>query len=136
MSSLAINPYLRAKVDYIRAVTKELVIEHREEYLSQKMKLTAAVLFGPLAREEYSEEIWLLEIVEGYPYPSKTPEPLAVTFRATKDFPLLGHLRLWAMSPDEFRDALESGHPFATHLRDEPKEFLLDVGGRARKLLG
>jgi hypothetical protein len=112
-----------------------LVAAHEFEYTAQKMKLIGAVLFGPLAEGNYSEEIWLLEIVEGYPYPRKTPEPQAINFRSTRDFPMLGHLRLWVMSPEELADAAETHDPLIEQVRAEPKIFPIEPPKHLSKLL-
>jgi hypothetical protein len=135
MATATKNPYATAKVDYIVALTRELVAAHESEYAAGKMKLVGAVLFGPLAEGSYSEEIWLLEIVEGYPYPRKTPEPQAIKFRSTRDFPMLGHLRLWVMNPAELCDATEAHDPLIEQVRAEPKIFLLDPPKQLGKLL-
>ena len=136
MSTAAQEPYLKQKVDYTRAITRELVARHTVEWEQQGKKLLSAVLFGPLAADEWSEEIWLLEVVKGYPYPSRSPEPTAIKFKSTRQFPMFGHLRIWVWSPEEFRDAVSNDHPFITQLRTDPKEYLVDAGHLVKKSLG
>jgi hypothetical protein len=81
------------------------------------------------------EEIWLLEIVEGYPYPRKTPEPQAISFRSTRDFPMLGHLRLWVRSPAELTAAAGVRDPLIEPVRAKPKLFLIEPAKHLARLL-
>src|SRR6266576_204002 len=91
------TPYLDARIDYARRLTDELVRHHQSEWSREGMRLISAIYHGPMAAGEYDEEIQLLEIVEGLPYPSENPEPLAVRFSSTRQFPMYGHLRLRVM---------------------------------------
>jgi hypothetical protein len=136
MSTAAQEPYLKQKIDYTKALTRELVSQHAVEWRQEGKKLLSAVLFGPLAADEWSEEIWLLEVVRGYPYPSNSPEPSSIKFKSTRQFPMYGHLRLWVWSPKEIRDAVSNDHPFIEQIRAEAKEYLVDHGDLAKKLLG
>lgn len=133
MSASQAVPYLGAKIDYILRLTKELVEEHRKEWVREGMQLRSAIYHGPLAADEYDEEIQLLEIVEGLPYPSTTREPPVIHFASTREFPMFGHLKLRVMSPEEFTDRLLDGSLAA--LRSSPKRFLVDQDGFAKQLL-
>lgn len=133
--AVAATAYLKRRIDYTKGLTQELVAQHTIEWELEGKKLIGAVLFGPLAADEWSEEIWLLEVVRGYPYPSKGSEPSAIHFPSTRQFPMYGHLRLWVWSPEEYRDAVSQHHPFIEHLREEPKEYLIDRGGFLKKSL-
>lgn len=136
MSRPAADPFLDAKVEYSRAITARLVDLHKAEWKKQNKKLVSAVLFGPLASGEYDEEIALLEVVKGYPYPGLSPEPAAIRFPSTRQFPMFGHLRLWVMSPEELKEAAQAGHGFVETLMAEPKVYLYDDHRFAERLLG
>ena len=134
MRTLQAEPYLAHKIEYTRNITRDLVEQHKTAWQQKGKRLMAAILFGPLAVNEYDENIHLLEIVEGYPYPRPRTGPLVHEFESTRQFPMYGRLQLYVMSPREFAEAVAANHPLIEENREQ-KEILFDHRDFVQKLL-
>jgi len=134
MGTTQSEPYLAHKIDYSLKITRELVEKHKGAWQAEKKELVSAILFGPLAVHEYDENIQLLEIVKGFPYPRPRNGVSVHEFESTRQFPMYGRLRLHIMSPQEFTEAVSANHPLIGEIRANRK-FLFDHRDFAKKLL-
>jgi len=107
-SMALLKAYRDVQIRYAWQLLEILVRKHAEAYpkYNPKLSLLATMLCDKLTEIGSAMRIHLLEIVENGADAHYDGKPIALDFRATKQFPMRGRLILTVVSPEEFEEAL------------------------------
>jgi hypothetical protein len=85
--------------------------------------LQAVVVFGDLAAERFTTDIWVVEVIDGEP-DLKGQGPQAKVFPTSEHLRLRGHLYYFSLSPEDFERLTAEGHPLMREIAAEYRAVL------------